>query len=218
MNNSMMIRVAICDDHPIVRNGFAALVASQSDMSVIAEASTGREALAIARKRQCDVLLLDISMPDQNGVDTMRAIAQSDDAPKVLVLTGYPEKQYALNMLKLGAKGYLSKHCEPDELFRAIRTVATGRRHVSPVVGDLLASGLCANEPEAVSAPHLQLSDRELQVFLHLAKGATVSRIGELLNLSVKTISTYRSRVLEKLVLQSNSDLTYYAMKNGLID
>lgn len=200
-----------------MRTGFRALLSEQADLEVVAEVASGREALTVARNGECDVLLLDISMPDQSGVDTLRAISQGSSDVAVLILSVFPEQQYALNMLKLGAKGYLSKDCDPEELLRAIRTVAAGRRFVTEAVGDLLASGLAAGD-DGGNAPHLQLSDRELQVFLHLARGNTVSRIAELLNLSAKTVSTYRARVLEKLALESNSDLTYYAMKNGLIE
>ena len=211
----MKIRVAICDDHAIVRAGFRQFIADQSDMDVVAEAETGREALEIARKELCDVMLLDISMPGHNGVDTLRSIKIGQPELPVLILSGFPEEHYALNMLKLGANGYVKKDCDPADLIRAIRTVAQGRRYVSAAVGELLAGGV--GKP-ADAPPHGQLSDRELQVFLRLAKGETVSDIAAMLNLSIKTVSTYRTRVLEKLNVATNSDLTYYAMKNGLIE
>lgn len=211
-----MIRVAICDDHPIVRAGFRALLSTQPDMEVVAEAASGREALDLARQRVCDVLLLDISMPGQNGVDTLRSIMLGQPDMGVLILSGFPEQQYALTMLKLGAKGYLHKECSPEELLKAIRAAAAGRRFVTETLGELLAGGLSGENSD--QPPHLSLSDRELQVFLRLAKGQAVSDIAATLHLSAKTVSTYRARVLEKLALQSNSDLTYYAMKNGLIE
>ncbi|MGB7479602.1 MAG: response regulator transcription factor [Burkholderiaceae bacterium] len=210
-----MIRVAICDDHQIVRAGFKQLLSGVADITVAAEAANGREALEIARGGGCDVLMLDIGMPGQNGVDILRTIKRGQPELPVLILSGYPAQQYAVNLLKSGANGYLNKECDPEELIRAIRTVATGRRYVSPEVGEILAQGF---DQDAVGAPHAELSDREFQIFLHLAKGETVSAIAEELSLSVKTISTYRTRVLEKMGLNSNSDLTYYAIKNNLLE
>lgn len=211
----LRIRVGICDDHAIVRAGFRRLLADQSDMEVTAEAAGGREALDVARRELCDVLLLDISMPGQNGVDTLRAIKLGQPELPVLILSGFPEEHYALSMLKLGANGYLRKDCEPEEMIRAIRVVANGRRYVSETVGELLAGGLGRKDDQPA---HTQLSDRELQVFIRLAKGESVTEIANELSLSIKTVSTYRSRILEKLGLGSNSELTYYAMKNGLIE
>jgi two-component system invasion response regulator UvrY len=212
--SSRKIRVAICDDHPIVRAGFRQFLAGQPDVDGVREAENGREALELVRNDLCDVLLLDISMPGQNGVDVLRAVKLRRPEMPVLMLSGFPEQHYALQMLKLGASGYLPKDCDPADLLRAVRSVAQGRRFVSEAVGDLLANGLGGNSDEP---PHAQLSDRELQVFLRLAKGESVTAIANVLNLSFKTISTYRSRVLDKLNLRSNSDVTYYAMKNGLI-
>jgi two-component system invasion response regulator UvrY len=213
-SSSKKLKVVICDDHPIVRAGFRQFLAGQPDMESVEEAESGRDALDMVRNDACDVLLLDISMPGQNGVDVLRAIRLRKPELPVLMLSSFPEQHYALQMLKLGASGYLPKDCEPADLLRAIRSVAQGRRFVSESVGDLLANGLGAKGDEP---PHAQLSDRELQVFLRLAKGESVTAIANVLNLSFKTISTYRSRVLEKLNLRSNSDVTYYAMKNGLI-
>lgn len=210
-----MINVAIADDHGIVRAGFRQFISAQVDMRVVAEAATGREALDLARKQACDVLLLDISMPDQNGIDILRAIRLSQPDLPVLMLSGFPADKYATTILKMGANGYLSKDCEPDELIDAIRVVSRGRSYISPQVGELLARGL--NNKAGDAPPHEGLSDRELQVFLRLAKGETVSDIAEALFVSIKTVSTYRARVLEKLNLRTNSDLTYYALQHGLI-
>ncbi|SFU63473.1 response regulator [Pseudoduganella namucuonensis] len=210
-----MIRVAICDDHQIVRAGFKQIFSSSDDFSVVAEGSTGREALDIARREICDVLLLDIAMPDQSGIDTLRTIRQGQPDLPVLILSGYPAQQYALNLFKMGANGYLNKECEADELITAVRTVFQGRRYVSSQVGELLAQSF---DRDPNTAPHTELSDREFQVFLRLARGATVSDIGVALSLSIKTVSTYRTRIMEKMGLQSNSDLTYYAMKNNLLE
>ncbi|MFB9886024.1 response regulator [Balneatrix alpica] len=209
-----MIRVGIVDDHAIVRAGLRQFLQEQGDLTITAEAASGREALDIARQQQVDVLLLDISMPDQSGVDALVAIkARCPDLP-VLILSGFPEAHYATTLLSKGASGYLNKECDPDEIVTAIRTLAKGRRYIPASVAELLADGLSGNLERPA---HESLSERELQVFLRLAKGETVSQIAEAIFLSVKTVSTYRSRVLEKLGLQSNSELTYYALKHGLI-
>jgi two-component system invasion response regulator UvrY len=209
-----MIRIAIVDDHAVVRAGLRQFLSEQMDFEITGEAANGREALDIVRRKDADVIVLDISMPDQNGVDLLAAIkAREPDLP-VLILSGFPEAHYATTLLRQGAAGYLNKECDPEEIVRAIRTVARGRKYITPAVGELLANGLNGN---ADSLPHEQLSEREFQVFLRLAKGETVGNIADSMALSVKTVSTYRSRVMEKLKLASNSDLTYYALKNGLI-
>ncbi len=209
-----MIRIAIVDDHAVVRAGLRQFLVEQMDFQVTGEAANGREALDIVRRRDADVIVLDLSMPDQNGVDLLAAIkAREPDLP-VLILSGFPETHYATTLLRQGAAGYLNKECDPEDIVRAIRTGARGRKYITPAVGELLADGLNGN-PDAL--PHEQLSERELQVFLRLAKGETVGNIADSMSLSVKTVSTYRSRVMEKLKLASNSDLTYYALKNGLI-
>ena len=209
-----MIRIGIVDDHAVVRAGLRQLLSDEVDFRVTAEAASGREALAIARSGEVDVLLLDLSMPDQGGVDALLAIRARCPGLPVLILSGFPEAHYATTLLRQGASGYLSKECEPEEIATAIRTVARGRRYITPAVAELLADS-AAGAHEAL--PHEGLSDRELQVFLQLARGATVGQVAEGMHLSVKTVSTYRSRVMDKLKLQSNSELTYYALKNGLI-
>ena len=209
-----MIRIGIVDDHAIVRAGLKQFLAEQVDFRVTAEATNGREALDIARGDEVDVLLMDLSMPDQSGVDALAAIkARKPDLP-VLILSGFPEAHYATTLLRQGASGYLNKECDPEEIVTAIRTVARGRRYITPAVAELLADNVAGGSDRP---PHESLSERELQVFLRLAKGETVGHIAESMFLSVKTVSTYRSRVLDKLKLASNSDLTYYALKNGLI-
>ena len=210
---SNMIRIAIVDDHAMVRAGLRQFFADQPDFEVVAEAANGREALDIVRKGEVDRILLDISMPDQSGVDARAAIrARAPDLP-VLILSGFPEEHYATTLLRQGASGYLNKDCDPEELVRAIRTVCRGRKYITTGVAERLADGLGATG----KLPHEALSERELQVFLRLAKGETVGHMAQSMHLSVKTISTYRTRVMEKTHLASNSDLTYYALKNGLI-
>jgi two-component system invasion response regulator UvrY len=209
-----MIRIGIVDDHAIVRAGLRQFLGDYVDLRITGEAANGREALELARGGEVDVLLMDISMPDQSGVDALAAIKARFPDLAVLILSSYPETHYATALLRQGASGYLSKDCDPEEIANAIRTVARGRRYISAAVAELIADGLAG---DAERAPHESLSERELQVFLRLAQGETVGHIAEAMFLSVKTVSTYRSRVMEKLKLASNSDLTYYALKNGLI-
>ena len=209
-----MIRVGIVDDHAIVRSGLRQFLSEHVDLRVTGEANNGREALELVRGGEVDVLLLDISMPDQGGVDALAAIKARFPDLAVLILSGFPETHYATALLRQGASGYLNKDCDPEEIANAIRTVARGRRYISPAVAEMLADNLGAGVDRP---PHELLSERELQVFLRLAQGETIGHMAEAMFLSVKTVSTYRTRVLEKLKLASNSDLTYYALKNGLI-
>ncbi len=209
-----MIRIAIIDDHAMVRAGLRQFFSDQSDFSVVAEAGTGRAALEIVRAGEVDVIVLDISMPDQSGVDALQAIrARAPDLP-VLILSGFPEEHYATTLLRQGASGYLNKDCDPQDIVTAIRTVHRGRKYITPGVAERLADSLGKGGDKL---PHEQLSERELQVFLRLAKGETIGNLAVGMSLSVKTVSTYRTRIMEKMKLESNSDLTYYAMKNGLI-
>lgn len=209
-----MIRIGIVDDHAIVRAGLRQFLSEQVDLRVTGEAANGREALDLVRQGEIDVLLLDLSMPDHGGVDALAAIKARKPELPVLILSGFPETHYAVTLLRQGASGYLNKECDPEEIATAIRTVALGRRYVTPAVAELLVDGMAGGGERPA---HEALSERELQVFLRLAKGDTVGHIADAMCLSVKTVSTYRSRVLEKLKLESNSDLTYYALKNGLI-
>ena len=209
-----MIRIAIVDDHAIVRAGLRQFFADQPDFAVVAEAANGREALDIVRAGEIDVMVLDISMPEQNGVDTLAAIKLRAPELPVLILSGFPEAHYATTLLRQGASGYLNKDCEPEEIVKAIRTVFRGRKYISAGLAERLAEGLVAGGDKPL---HEQLSERELQVFLRLAQGQTIGHLADNLSLSVKTVSTYRSRVMDKMGLETNSDLTYYALKNGLI-
>lgn len=209
-----MIRIAIVDDHAMVRAGLRHFFADQPDFQVVAEAVNGRDALDIVRQGEVDVMVMDISMPDHSGVDALVAIkARAPDLP-VLILSGFAEVHYATTLLRQGASGYLNKDCDPEDIVKAIRTVHRGRKYITPGVAELLADGL---SDEGDKPLHTQLSERELQVFLRLARGETVGHIATSMSLSVKTVSTYRTRVMEKMRLESNSDLTYYGLKNGLI-
>ena len=213
--NDSIVKVAIVDDHAIVRAGLKQFLSEMVDLRVVGEASSGREAIDLVRTTEMDVIIMDLSMPGQSGIDALAMIRAKAPDVGILILSGYPEEQYAVNLIRQGASGYLNKECEPMEIVNAIRTIALGRRYISPSVAELIAQQL--NRKEG-SAAHDLLSEREFQVFLKLAKGETAGDIASALSLSVKTVSTYRTRLMEKMGLTSNSDLTYYALKNKLID
>ncbi|MBL8469590.1 response regulator [Methyloversatilis discipulorum] len=208
-------RVLLADDHQIVRNGLRQLINAESDLEVGAEASTSAETLTLLRQQDFDVLLLDISMPDRDGMDTLRLLRTHRADLPVLIISAYAEEQYALNMLRAGANGYIRKDADVDDILTAIRTVLRGRRYVSDTVADLLTQRLSG---DADAPAHQQLSEREFQVLHKLATGKSVTEIADELFISVKSVSTYRSRLLTKLNLKSNAELTYYALKNGLIE
>jgi len=211
----MPVRIVIVDDHAIVRAGLRQYLAEQVDLQVVGEAASGREALELLRAGGIDVMIMDVSMPGQNGVEALAAVkARAPELP-VLILSSYPEAHYATPLMKQGASGYLNKECEPAEIVSAVRTLARGRRYITAAVAELLADQIGGGKSDAPL--HEQLSEREFQVFLRLAQGETIGAIAESLSLSVKTVSTYRTRVMEKMQLASNSDLTYYALKTGLI-
>lgn len=210
-----MIQIGIVDDHAIVRSGLRQFLSEHVDLRVAGEAASAADAIALVRNTELDVLLLDISMPRQSGLDALALIRARAPNLAILVLSAYPEEHYAINLIRRGASGYLNKECDPQDIVKAIRTVARGRHYVSPAVAELLAQQL---EQGDGGPAHEQLSEREFQVFLALARGQTVGEVAESLSLSVKTVSTYRTRLMEKMGLHSNSDLTYYALKNGLID
>jgi DNA-binding NarL/FixJ family response regulator len=210
-----MIRILIADDHAIVRAGLKQFIVDQPDMQIAGEAATGSETIALVRASQFDVVLLDISMPDKNGIDTLKTLKYMRPELPILMLSGFSEDKYAVNLLRAGAAGYLNKEAASTQLVGAIRTVVLGRKFVSPALAQILAQGVTG---EADQPLHGELSQREFQIFCKLAAGAAVSKIADELNLSVKTVSTYRSRVLEKMGMKSNADLTYYAIKNGLIN
>ena len=209
------IKIAIVDDHAMVRSGLRGFFTDQTDIEVVAEASDGAQALDVVRQHQLDVLILDISMPNQSGMDVLARIQAHAPDLGILILSGYPEEHYAVSLLRRGVSGYLNKQCEPEDIVAAVRRIAAGNRYITPQIADMLAGQL--NRPDNAAA-HDQLSARELQVLLRLAKGETVGDIAQSLFLSAKTVSTYRTRILEKMGLASNSDLTYYALKNGLLD
>jgi two-component system, NarL family, invasion response regulator UvrY len=209
-----MTRLLVVDDHQIVRAGIKQLLSEYEEFTVAGEAGSGADAVKMVRESDWDVVLLDITMPDMNGVDTLKQIKRSKPDLPVLILTMHPEENYAINLLRAGASGYLNKVCTPEELVGAIRAVASGRRYVSPALGAQLAGDLSGDGHTAL---HTELSKREFQVFCKLAAGQTVSEIADELFLSVKTVSTYRSRILEKMGMKTSAQVTYYAIKHGLI-
>lgn len=212
--NAPKTRVLIADDHAIVRRGLCAILAETEDMCVSGEAENGVRALQMARSGDYDVVLMDVNMPDRNGIDTLKLIKKELPHLPVLMLSMYPEELYAIRALKAGAAGYLSKHSAPELLVSAIRQVASGKKYVSATLAEQLAEAIGEDD----RLPHERLSDREYQTLCMIASGKTLTQIGEDLNLSVKTVSVYRARLLEKMKLKNNAELTHYGLKNGLVE
>lgn len=210
-----MKKILLVDDHRIVRDGLRNLIELESDLQVTGEASSGAEAIELVRKMDFDAMVLDISMPDKNGVDTLNELIHVSPTLPVLVLSGYSEDQYALNMMRIGCKGYLSKNADSEEIIFAIRTVAAGKRYISAELAELMTNELSHPSEKQL---HEMLSPREYQVLMKLAVGHTPTAIAEELSISIKTVSTYRTRILEKMAMKSNADLTHYAIRNGLIN
>ena len=209
-----MLRILIADDHPIVRRGLKQIIADSGDMAVGDEAADGWEVLSKVRASDYDVVLLDVAMPGIDGLDVLTQLRHEKPRLPVLMLSMYPEEQFAIRAFRAGASGYVTKESAPDELVGAIRKVSTGGKYVSSALAEKLALDL---EKGGKQPPHETLSDREYQVMSLIASGKTVTGIARELSLSVKTISTYRSRILEKMNLKNNAELTNYAIKNGLI-
>ena len=210
-----MIRILVADDHAIVREGLKQILADVGDMTVCDEAASGAETLAKIRKREYDVVLLDISMPGRSGLEILKDIKTEHPKQPVLILSMHAEEQYAVRALRAGASGYLTKASAPDELIGAIRKVSYGRKYVSASLAEKLAFAL---DIDTKKPPHETLSDREYQVMLMIASGKSVKEIAAELCLSVKTISTYRARVMEKMNMKKNAELTLYAVRNRLMD
>lgn len=208
-------RILIVDDHAIVREGLKLILADVEDIVVAGEADCSSRALQMARLEQWDMVLMDISMPDRNGLETLELMKKEHPGIKVLMLSMYRETQYAVRALKSGAAGYLNKQSAPDQLVDAIRLVASGKKYISAEVAQELASQVSG---ERAGLPHEALSNREYQTLCMIASGLTVSAIADKLALSVKTISMYRARLLQKMQLKNNAELTHYAIKHGLLD
>jgi DNA-binding NarL/FixJ family response regulator len=210
-----MIRVLIVDDHAIVRRGLRQIVAETGDIVVNGEAETGSQAIKTARQEDFDVMLLDISLPDKNGIEVLKQIKKEQPKLAVLMLSMHGEREFAVRALKAGASGYLTKQSAPAQLVTAIRHVAAGKKYVSPALAEELANAMGVDTEKPL---HETLSDREFQTLRLIASGKTLSDMSAELCLSPKTISVYRSRLLEKLKLKNNSDLIRYAIKNRLAD
>ena len=210
-----MVRILLADDHAIVRRGLVQLLQDELPGCHIGEAASGTEVLDELRRDRWNLLILDIQMPDRGGVDILHQVRASYPDTRVLILSAFPEKQYAVNLLRAGASGYLNKEMAPEELANAVRTTLAGRRHVSPAVAELLVAEL---DQDSGQPAHASLSEREFQIFRKLAAGQAVSDIAGELSLSAKTVSTYRSRILEKMGFTSNADITAYALRNQLIN
>jgi two-component system, NarL family, invasion response regulator UvrY len=211
-----MPRVLIADDHAVVRSGYKQFLEADSAIVEIGEAANGQETLEQLRAKEWDLLLMDIHMPDRSGLDILQHVTATYPAVRVLVMSGLPEEQYARNVLRAGASGYLSKGGSPQEFIKAVRQILSGRRYVSATLAESMAADIETNRDQDLPQ-HGLLSPREFQIFCKLADGATVTGIAAELALSVKTISTYRSRILEKMRFSSNADITSYALRNGLI-
>ncbi|MEJ2038306.1 MAG: response regulator transcription factor [Desulfosarcinaceae bacterium] len=210
-----MIRVIIADDHPIVRAGLNQIIAEDSFITVAGEAANGPELLEKVRKDGYDIVLLDLSMPGMEGIDVLKQLKIEQPQLPVIILTVHPESQYALRILKAGASGYITKESASVELIKAIRKVHGGGRYITPSLAEKIAFALGG---DSTQLPHEALSDREYQVLCMLGSGKTVSQIADNLALSVKTISTYRTRILEKMRMQNNAELIHYAVQNGLAE
>lgn len=209
-------RVMIVDDHALLRAGVREMLADEPDLEVVAEAGSAEEALQLLRDGTAvDVLVLDISLPGQSGVDLLRQLKQDQPEIQILVLSMHPEKSFAVRLMRAGASGYVPKMIVPDELVRAVRSVGAGKRYITPTVAELLASEFAA---EAEGPLHNRLSERELQVFTRIARGIAPAAMASELGLSVKTVSTYRARILEKMGMRSNAEIAAYAVRNHLVD
>lgn len=210
-----MLKVLIVDDHPLIRKGLKQILVESVHIGLVEEASDGFQALEAAHRCRFDVIVLDISLPGKDGMEVLRDLKELAPDTPVLMLSIQPEEQYALRAFRLGASGCLNKSGAPDELIEAIRVVASGSTYVSPAASDVLVSGIKRGDGQA---PHLLLSEREHQVMLLLANGSTVGEVASSLNLSVKTVSTYRARILEKMNLANNAQLTQYAYRHKMIN
>ena len=209
-----MIRVILCDDHALIRRGIRDTLCDASDVEVVGEAGDYGELRELLRRTSCDVLVLDINLPGRSGLDVLHVLKDEGSAMRVLVLSMFPEDQYAIRALRAGAYGYVNKGGDPSQIVTAVRTVAQGRKYVTPEMAQMLVESLTT---PLVENAHERLSDRELQTLVLIASGKRLSDIAVELMLSPKTVSVYRARVLEKLGLANNSEMTVYAIRHGLV-
>jgi DNA-binding NarL/FixJ family response regulator len=210
-----VIRVLVADDHAVVRKGVAQILSDESDIEIIGEAGDYGEIRRQLRDAACDVLVLDVQLPGKNGIEIAKALREEVPRLGILMLSSYPEDQYAVRALKAGARGYLTKSSAPERIVEAVRTVAGGRKYISPEAALALADTVSGDKTDH---PHETLSDREFQVLRLIASGRRLADIATQLALSPKTVSVYRARILDKMGLASNAELTHYAVKNGLVD
>ena len=211
-----MYQVLIADDHAVVRAGYKQFLEADASITKVGEVASGREALDALREKGWDLLLMDIYMPGGSGLDILEHVTSEFPDVRVLIMSGLPEEQYARNVLRAGARGYLSKGGSPSEFMKAVRIILTGRRYVSPALAESMAAAV--ENPKDQNQPlHSCLSGREFEIFSKLAAGASVGQLANELKLSVKTVSTYRSRILEKMSFTTNADMTSYALRNDLI-
>jgi two-component system invasion response regulator UvrY len=211
-----MIKLLVVDDHAVVRAGIQHFISDIPDMEIGGEAATAQEAIRLVRSKDWDIVLLDIAMPDKSGVEVLQQIKREKPDLPVLMLSMYPESRYAVQILRRGASGYVQKEALATELVSAINTILRGHKYISPAVAELLTMDPATAETD--KPLHEMLSAREYQIFYRLGRGDGVTKIAEDLCLSVKTVSTYRSRVLEKMHMSNNADIIYYAIKQNLID
>ncbi|HNV58384.1 MAG TPA: response regulator transcription factor [Rhodoferax sp.] len=209
-----MIRVVLCDDHAMVRRGIKDTLADAGDIEVVGESGSYSEVREVIRKTPCDVLLLDLNLPGRGGLEVLASLREGHSDIKVLIVSMFAEDQYALRCLRAGADGYLNKAGDPAELIPAVRALASGRKYVTPEISQMLIANLSTPSTQAL---HSTLSERELQTLLKIASGKRLSDIAEDLMLSPKTVSVYRARLLEKLKLANNAELTVYAIRNNLV-
>ncbi|MFZ6849347.1 response regulator [Undibacterium sp. RuRC25W] len=215
MTEFASIKLMVVDDHTVVREGIRSIVGATTDIAVVAEATSGIEAIRQSRQHDYKVMLLDIALSDKNGIEVLKQIKAEKPDVQILMFSMYREDQYAIRSLKAGASGYLSKQCSKEEIIAAIRQVAGGLKYISPQLAQELANNLNQEHEDEL---HKTLSDREFQTLTMIASGKSVSDIAKDLSLSVKTISEYRSRILLKMKLRHNAELTHYAIKNQLVD
>lgn len=209
------MRVLIADDHAVVRRGLIQLLTDEYRTLSVSEARNAGEVFNLAREQDWDIIILDISMPGASGLEVLKELKRGRPRVPVLILTSHPEEQYAIRVLKAGAAGYMTKESAPEHLIEGIRKVTGGGRYVGPKLAELLAASI-GNDQE--KQPHERLSDREYRVLCLIGSGKTVGEIAGDLFLSAKTVSTYRARILEKMGMKTSAELTYYALKNGLVD
>lgn len=211
----MSVRIVLIDDHALIRRGLRETLSAEPGLEVVGEAGSYEEWRELARQVSCDLLVLDVSLPGRSGIEILESLAEEAQPPRVIMLSQYPEDQYGVRALKSGAMAYLNKSAEPAQIVAAVRTVAAGKRFLTPEIAQALATSVVERH---VDAPHQSLSEREMQTMLAIASGKRLSEIAAALRLSPKTVSVYRSRVMEKLSVGGNAEIAAYALRNRLME